>query len=128
MSRPEIDIDIEAGLAGWDADIESAFAVLKDGPLPLFRHTGSPGSESDLESAWPAAENDQCAIMVEHSMLGWCIAFSDGVEWHFVPKRAAAVSKLDPGSPAPSNDELRDKINELLDAMRASGVVATGSP
>jgi hypothetical protein len=128
MSRPSLDIAVESGLAGWDADLENLFDVFRANPWPVFQHGGSPGNETDLEAAFPAAENDRCIIAVQHSLVGWCLMVSDGASWHVMPKRADAVDKIVIGSPAPTTTAIATKLNELIDALRASGALTPSSP
>ena len=122
MARPSLK-QINSNLQQHDAAINDNFEALTAAPLPIAEHTGSPGDESDLEATFPAAQHDRCAIMVQHSVHGWVAMFSDGVAWRVIPKRADAVADIEPASPPPTETELAEKLNELLAALRTSGVL-----
>ena len=77
MAKPTL-LGVQAGVAGWDADMNANMAVLRDAPMPVPEHDGD---ESDLEATYPAADYARCIVFVEHSTLGWKLYASDGATW-----------------------------------------------
>lgn len=71
--------DLDASVLGWDSIIQGNTEKVFKGPFPVFQHTGD---ESDLETIHPAAANDRCIIMVNHSIDGWTLYFSTGSAWN----------------------------------------------
>ena len=68
----------------WDAKINDNFANIFDRPLPLRIEAGSLAA---LETAFPAASNDQGLAICDYDGTpanGKMFAFSDGVAWNFV--------------------------------------------
>ena len=80
MSRP-VHVNIASGTNGWDGRMDDNFDVIHDAPFPAREHVGT---ESDLESAFPAASHDRCLIWVNHSTHGFVLYFSNGTAWEIL--------------------------------------------
>ena len=73
-TRPSTD-DIDQGLEAWDAIVNANRAKQMDQPLPIHEHTGD---ESDLQGSFPAAQFGNCKTFVDHTVIGWTEAVTDG--------------------------------------------------
>jgi hypothetical protein len=73
-TRPET-FDLDQGLEAWDAIANANRAKGFEQPLPVHEHDGD---ESDLESAFPAAQFGNSLVWVNHSVLGWVLYCTDG--------------------------------------------------
>lgn len=77
MARPTKN-DIDSGIQGWDGKIDDNDEVILNAPLPIHEHTGD---ESDLEATFPAASFDRCFVWVNHTVIGWVLYVSTGLDW-----------------------------------------------
>lgn len=84
MTRP-LAPDPPFGEEGWDASMNDALDLLFRRPIPPYYAA----SLAALETAWPAAENDGCLAIVEHSTLSWQLAISNNSAWLLVPTPAS---------------------------------------
>ncbi|MFG0318403.1 MAG: hypothetical protein ACF8XB_14110 [Planctomycetota bacterium JB042] len=128
MSKPTLgDMTFDdAGDQGWDGQLstklETVKAVLESAPNPIKEYA----SEGSLPTA---STHDRCLAMVNNGDSGWCLFLSDGSSWKLIGKQAAAVADLSlTASGTYQQSELQavaDKVDALLAALRASGVVDT---
>ena len=95
----------------WDAKINDNFANLFDRPLPIRIESGP---LTDLETAFPAASNDQGLAICDYDGTpanGKVFAFSDGTAWHHATNwqmlnRLVPVAKAGAYSIADADDYL----------------------
>lgn len=140
-------------MEGWDDEINANNAVLRDGAMPIYKHTGN---ESNLPTASNFAE---CLLLVNHTTLGIVLYHSTGSAWRLHGYQAATVTALtdsiggsvnatlsaipDPADSPATADALRDDlvtnalpkvrnalssiastVNSIRTALRASGLMA----
>jgi hypothetical protein len=77
MARPTR-LTLDASALAWDAKVNTNFQNVYNRPLAIAEHEGD---ESDLESAFPAAQYDRCLIWVDDTSEGWVLYFSNGSTW-----------------------------------------------
>ena len=85
MARPLL-IDVDQGLEGWDAFLQTDLETILEGPFPI--HENATLTEANLAATFPAANFDRCLVWVNHTVLGYTLYRSDGTNWHaFDPQR-----------------------------------------
>ncbi len=113
MARPERN-NIESGIAAWDGDVDRNFAIMLDSPFPIV----VAATTSALLSGFPAASYDDClALVLTDSRL----YISTGSTWELYDRKSALVAD----STASNVSEMATDFNELLDALKASDLMAS---
>lgn len=79
MARPLL-IDVDQGLEGWDAFLQTDLETVFKGPLPI--HENASLTEANLAATFPAANYDRCIVWVNHTVYGYTLYRSDGTNWH----------------------------------------------
>lgn len=116
MARPTFS-NIESALEAWDATLNNDIDILKDGPWPIYEHTGD---ESDIQSTFPAASFDRCVVWINHTVLGWVLYASDGSTWAQLHQGVAV-----PDATAWADSTAEGEFNDLLTSLRDAGIIAT---
>lgn len=106
MARPTL-IDVDQGLEGWDAFLQTDLETILEGPFPI--HENASLTEANLAATFPAANFDRCLVWVNHSVYGYTLYRSDGTNWHsFDPQRR--VSRNITGTATLTTAEVADII------------------
>lgn len=83
MSRPTRKA-LDSGVSGWDALVNDNEIQIYDRPFPMHIHTGD---QTDIASTFAAASYDQCFLLVDHTVLGHVLYFSNGTSWELWAQR-----------------------------------------
>lgn len=78
MARPTR-INIDAGLEGWDAFLNTNESNTFD--KPFGPHEDAALTEANLAATFPAASYDRCFVWVNHTVYGYTLYRSDGTNW-----------------------------------------------
>jgi hypothetical protein len=78
MARP-LKTTVSSQLAAWDAPVDANFTKIMQAPFPI--HENASLTEANLQTTFPAASHDRCAVWVNHSVIGYTLYVSDGATW-----------------------------------------------
>lgn len=110
MARPTRNV-IGSGVAAWDGDVDTNFALMTDTPFPIasFATTG----------ALPAASSyDDC---LAHVQADDRLYISNGSSWELYDRKSALVAD----SSAADATQMAIDFNTLLAALIASNLMAS---
>lgn len=110
MARPVLRV-LTAGIAAWDADIDTNFKIITEGPFPMVQYA----LVGDLPSA---ATYDNCLALV--GTTDPLMYISNGTTWE-VYRQGAAVAD----STAATVADMATDFNELLTSLKDTGIMAT---
>jgi len=79
MARP-LKLDIDSGVQGWDAKVDTNDEVLFNAPIPIHEDA-TITSLPDLQTDFPAAEYDRCFIWINLTTYGMTLCYSNGTAW-----------------------------------------------
>ena len=67
---------------GWDAEVESNFDIIFDGPLPI--HVDTSVDVAAMTTSFPPGNYESCLIILNESGLGTVVSLylSDGTTWN----------------------------------------------
>lgn len=113
--------NIESTGQGWDGAVDDNFDLVFETPLPVAEY-------SSVASLPAAGSFDRCLAVVDDATADWILTLSDGSNWKLIGTQAAAVADLNQTITNPPTQAevqaITDKIDELLDALRTTGVIA----
>ncbi len=91
MARPT-KVEVESGIEGWDEEFNENLVTLFETPYPAPRYPSDWATTktiAQLETAYPAAQYEECIIFLKHAGVGAILMISNGTKW--VPVQKALV-------------------------------------
>jgi hypothetical protein len=113
MARPERN-NIDSGIAAWDGDVDRNFDIILNSPFPIV----AVADLATLTSTFAASSYDDCLALTEDDSR---LYISNGTTWELYDRQSALVAD----STAATVSEMATDFNELLDALKASGLMAS---